>query len=460
MRALFGNAAFRRLFLGRLVTNVGDSLYYVAAMWLMYELTGSELYTGVAGFLVMAPAALQFLFGPLVDRLPLRRVFVWTQFLQGALVLVVPVAAYFDALTVALLLTVMPLLSLLNQPVYPAQSAALPRIVDREELVAANSLFTLAYQGVDAAFNAVGGVLIAAVGGVALFLVDSATFAVAVLLFAGLRIPPAGTDEDDGTGDHERDDGSSSASTATSGADASVADGGVGGDDADDNVKDQGTAAGVGERAVDSPTAYLADLREGVAFLRGTVVARLLVGAVVVNFAIGGVMAVLPAYGDQLGGAGAYGVLTAAIGAGLLGGALAGNVLDRFPFGRVIALGALASAVVWAAAVAADWLPVTTALFALAFVPAGVVNVLIASMVQTLVPDRLLGRVSSLLGSASTAVTPVGALVGGAVASATATSVVLWGVGVGFAVLGLYVLAVPDLRRLPRVDEVSTLAAE
>ncbi|MFC6724587.1 MFS transporter, partial [Halobium palmae] len=164
MRTLFRNAAFRRLFLGRLVTNAGDSLYYVAAMWLVYELTGSEFYTGVAGFLVMAPAALQFLFGPLVDRLPLRRVFVWTQLLQGALVLVVPVAAHFEALSVALLLTVMPLLSLLNQPVYPAQSAALPRIVDRDGLVAANSLFTFAYQGVDAAFNAVGGVLIAAVG--------------------------------------------------------------------------------------------------------------------------------------------------------------------------------------------------------------------------------------------------------------------------------------------------------
>ncbi|MFC4358363.1 MFS transporter [Halobium salinum] len=437
MHALFRNPTFRRLFLGRLVTNAGDSLYYVAAMWLVYELTGSELYTGVAGFLVMAPAALQFLFGPLVDRLPLRQVFVGTQLLQGVLVLVVPAAAHVGALSAPLLLAVMPLLSLLNQPVYPAQSAALPRIVEQDELVAANSLFTLAYQGVDAAFNALGGVLIAAVGGVTLFLVDSVTFAVAVWLFAGLRIPAASTTGDAGPspptdGDPDTD------------SDAAVADGGVDDADSDSNGDDS----------------YLADLREGIAFLRGTVVAKLLAGAVVVNFTLGGVMAVLPAYGDQLGGASAYGILTAGIGVGLLVGALAGNVLDRFRFGVVAVVGTLLSAVVWAGAVTVGWLPATAALFALAFVPAGVVNVLIASMVQALVPEGLLGRVSSVLGSASAAMTPVGALVGGAVAAATSTSVVLWGGAVGFAVYGLYVLTVPSLRRLPRVDAVSTLAAE
>lgn len=48
-RTLFQNADFRRLFLGRLVTNAGDSLYAVAAMWLVYSLSGSTLYTGIDG---------------------------------------------------------------------------------------------------------------------------------------------------------------------------------------------------------------------------------------------------------------------------------------------------------------------------------------------------------------------------------------------------------------------------
>ncbi len=145
MSKLRSNVAFVRLFLGRLVTNAGDSLYFVGAMWLVYHLTGSSLYTGIAGFLVQLPTSVQFLFGPLVDRWRLRRVLVGTQLVQGVFVLVVPLAAATGHLSVWVVLAVMPVLSLVNQMVYPAQTAALPRIVDEEQLVRANSLFSTAY---------------------------------------------------------------------------------------------------------------------------------------------------------------------------------------------------------------------------------------------------------------------------------------------------------------------------
>ena len=35
------NRNFLLLFLGRIFTNIGDSLYYVAAMWLVYKLSGN-----------------------------------------------------------------------------------------------------------------------------------------------------------------------------------------------------------------------------------------------------------------------------------------------------------------------------------------------------------------------------------------------------------------------------------
>ena len=54
-------------------------------MWLVYVLTGSSFYTGLAGFLVQAPTSVQFLFGPLIHRWKLRRVFVGTQLVQAIL---------------------------------------------------------------------------------------------------------------------------------------------------------------------------------------------------------------------------------------------------------------------------------------------------------------------------------------------------------------------------------------
>jgi MFS family permease len=429
MRSVLRNPAFRRLFLGRVVTNAGDSLYYVAATWLVYDLTGSSLFTGLATFLVLGPAAFQFLFGPLVDRWPLRRVLVGTQVSQMLLVLVVPLAWALDLLSVWLLLAVMPLLSLLNQPVYPAESAALPRLVARDELVAANSAFSVAYQGVDAAFNALGGLLVALVGAVTLFLVDSVTFAVAALLFLGLRIPAAGTT--DGRDETVTDETGSSV-VATDGSGAGGADG----------------------------ESYLDALRAGFALVRGTVVSRAMAATVVANASIGGVLAALPAYGDALGGEVAYGLAMAAIGGGLLVGALVAGAFDDRPLGRMLIAGSAFSAAAWALAIALGWLPVTVTLLAVAFVPVGVTNVLFVSMMQALVPETSLGRVMALVGSVSAGATPVGGLLGGALASVTTPALVMFGGSVGFAVIAAFVLAVPELRRLPRLADVETLAVE
>jgi MFS family permease len=429
MRSVLRNPAFRRLFLGRVVTNAGDSLYYVAATWLVYDLTGSSLFTGLATVLVLGPAAFQFLFGPLVDRWPLRRVLVGTQVSQMLLVLVVPLAWALDLLSVWLLLAVMPLLSLLNQPVYPAESAALPRLVARDELVAANSAFSVAYQGVDAAFNALGGLLVALVGAVTLFLVDSVTFAVAALLFLGLRIPAAGTT--DGRDETVTDETGSSV-VATDGSGAGGADG----------------------------ESYLDALRAGFALVRGTVVSRAMAATVVANASIGGVLAALPAYGDALGGEVAYGLAMAAIGGGLLVGALVAGAFDDRPLGRMLIAGSAFSAATWALAIALGWLPVTVTLLAVAFVPVGVTNVLFVSMMQALVPETSLGRVMALVGSVSAGATPVGGLLGGALASVTTPALVMFGGSVGFAFIAAFVLAVPELRRLPRVADVETLAVE
>ncbi|WP_276259744.1 MFS transporter [Haloglomus litoreum] len=472
---LLRNRDFALLVGGRLVTNAGDSLYYIAAMWLVYDLTGSELFTGLAGFLTMAPAALQFLFGPLVDRTPLERLLVGTQVVQGLLVLVVPAAHYLGVLSVWVVLTVMPLLSLLNQPVYPAQSAALPRIVDRDELVGANSVLTLAYQGVNAGFNALGGVVVAAFGAVTLFLVDSVTFAVATMLFLGLNIPEAGAGDIDDEGS-AAEDADEAAADGEAGDPAPVADGGRDepgdrtadpADDADadapaadDPAPDAAPATEAPETDDDDGNSYLEDLREGIGFLRGTVVAKLTLGVIIVNFAFGGVMAILPSYGDSFGGAGAYGLLAAAVGVGMLAGSLVGNLVEEWPFGYVVSGGMAVSAVLWTAAIAVDSMPATPVLLALALVPAGTMNVLVFSLVQAVVPDRLLGRAMSVIRSGAGVMTPVGALVGGAVADATSPGLVLYGNAVATAVFALYVFALPSLRRIPRVGSVSTLVAE
>ena len=289
MRSLFRNTTFRRLFVGRLVTNVGDSLYYVAAMWLVYDLGGSAFYTGLAGFLTLTPQALQFLTGPFVDRWDLRQLLVGTQLIQGALVFVIPVAAMIGWLSVTVVLVVMPLAAMVSQFVYPAQNAALPRIVHEEELVDANSAFSFAYQGVDTAFMSLGGVFVALFGAISLYLIDSVTFALTALIFAVTRIPEA------------------------------------------ESTTDPGETDGVTSVFSD----YGRKLREGIEYIHGTILVLTLGASVVVNFSIGAMMAVLPVFAASRGGSETYGILLAAITAGLLIGALGGSRLKQVPLSRL-----------------------------------------------------------------------------------------------------------------------------
>ncbi|MFC7204806.1 MFS transporter [Haloferax namakaokahaiae] len=413
MSSLYRNSGFMRLFLGRIVTNAGDSAYGIAAMWLVFELTGSSFYTGLAGFLSFGPQALQFLVGPLIDRWPVRNLLVGTQFAQMVGVSLIPLAAFTGHLSVWVVLVLMPVLAFLNQFVYPAQHAVLPKLVTDDQLVEANSLFSFGYQGTDLVFTALSGALIAVVGATNLFALDAVTFAVAVLLFVGLRIP-----REEPSNDSESDDESSSSAFAD----------------------------------------YRAELREGFDYIRGSVFSTMVVGSVVVNAAYAMLIAVLPAFADSLGGPAAYGLVAAAMGGGSLVGTIVASRVEHHPYGRVAIASYVLSAACLGIAFTVSWLPATIAFVFAAFVPSGLTSVLFRSMVQSAIDDSLLGRVFSVISSLSTLMMPVGALFGGYIATYAGVETVVAVLPVCWGLLAVYFGLHPKLRRLPAVTSADELS--
>ena len=424
--SLWRNADFRRFFAGQFVTNAGDSLYTVAVLWLVFDLSGSTVLTGVANALLLLPWLLQILAGPVVDRLPLKPVLVGSQVLQGVVVLVLPLAATTGRLSVGVLLAVVPVLTLATLLMSPMQATLVPRIVSDGRLSRANSALATVTLGLDMVFDALGGAFVATFDATTLFLFDAATFALAALLFAGIAVPTEGP------------------ATSTDGGDR---------DDLDD--WSHGGDEGNGGTASDSSVlgSYVADLRDGVDLLRGTVFVELVTTTAVANLATGVTLAILPAFGDRLGGPLVYGLLLGALGIGRLVGSLVAPSLDHVPYGRVLLVGNWMAACCWLAAVYAPstWLTVT--LFGLAWVPAGLSGVLTSTLNQTVFPPDSLGRVSSIKGTAAGATLPFGSLVGGVVAEVLGTTTTMGLAAFGFGFTGLYVLLRPRLRRLPAVAD-------
>ncbi|RKQ34597.1 MFS transporter [Oceanobacillus halophilus] len=404
MKWLVRNHNFLFLFLGRLVTNIGDSIYYVAAMWLVYDLGGNAFYSGLAGFLTMLPMALQFLTGPFVDRWPIKKVLISTQLLQCFLIFLIPLTYYFDVLTVQLVLIIMPIVSFIEQFAYPAQTKALPIVLKKDDLVKGNSLFSFAYQGVDLVFNAISGILIVSFGAITLFLADSITFAVAILLFAVLKFPKQAIKKS--------------------------------------NQK---------KTAKDVIKSYTRELKEGFSIVFHSLLATFLLGSVLCNFAIGAAQAVLPAYADYQGGAQWYGFYLAALSIGSLIGALISSLFGKLPLGKLTILAFAIGGILWIVSPFSSSTLFGVILFGLAWIPVGATNVLFAAVIQTIVPNNFLGRINSITRSMSVVAMPIGSLAGGYLASVFSPQFIFSITGSGILFVSVVWLLHPTLRKLPRV---------
>ena len=401
---LLKNRNFAALFFGRMVTNIGDSLYYVAAMWLVYELSGSAFYTGLAGFLTLLPGTLQFLTGPIVDRLPIQKVLIWTQVLQAILVLLIPLAYYAGFLSVALILVIMPLISAIEQFAYPGQAALMPRIIRKDQLVKGNSLFSFAYQGVDLAFNALAGIMVALVGAVTLYMIDAVTFVAAAILFKIINLKVV-----------------------------------------NQKIEDKKTKTTVSEKF----NSYKEDLAEGFSIVFRSRLAKFLLGSIIANFAIGSTYAVLPAFANLRGGSEAYGLYLAAISGGALIGALTASFFEKYPLGKLVIVLFFLGGTFW---MVSSFIPSTAlsiVFFGLSWVPIGATNVIMGAAIQSFVPHHLLGRIFSVTASLGGAAMPFGSLIGGYLADVVNPAVVFAGSAAGTIFVSVVWILDRTLRSLP-----------
>jgi MFS family permease len=187
VRLLRENAAFRALWLGRLVSFLGDSLGLVALILYVAERSGTGSAVGLlllAGDLV--PSAAGPFVGALADRVHRRRVMVATELLQGAVILAIALSAP----PLAVLLPLVAVRSTLSATFQPAARSALPELVDDADLERANALLGFGTWGLDAIGPLVAAALLPFLAVRGVLLVDAASFALAVPFL--LRLPALG----------------------------------------------------------------------------------------------------------------------------------------------------------------------------------------------------------------------------------------------------------------------------
>jgi MFS family permease len=183
---------FRLLYAGQAVTFLGSMITYVAIPYQVYRLTGSSFVVGMLGlveFVCMLSTA--FLGGALADAMDRRRMVQLTELallLTSALLLG---NALLPHPSVAVLFVAAGLATLFDSLQRPSLDALLPRLVPREDLLAASALSSMRGTAGMIGGPALGGLLISTAGLSSTYAVDIATFAFSLLILARMKaVPP------------------------------------------------------------------------------------------------------------------------------------------------------------------------------------------------------------------------------------------------------------------------------
>jgi MFS family permease len=190
LRGAFGHRDFRLLFLGRTTSFVGNAFANVALAFAVLELTGSK---ADLGYVLAARSLPQVLFllagGIWADRLPRHRVMVVSNVLSGLSQAAVAALLLSGHARIWQLGALAAVNGMSSAFFFPASTGIVPQTVPRPLLQSANALLRL---GLNASFiggAALGGLIVAATSPGVGIACDAASFFLAALFIALIRIP-------------------------------------------------------------------------------------------------------------------------------------------------------------------------------------------------------------------------------------------------------------------------------
>jgi MFS family permease len=398
------NRDFRRVYVASLISLGGDWFLLVALFGLVLSLTHSAL--AVSLLLAAQDAPLFFLApigGALVDRLDRRKLMVACDVGRAFLCLAFLFVRSSD--TVWLAYPLLAVLASFSAAFDPASSAALPNLVDDEDLVTANALSGSIWGMMLAVGAALGGIVAAVLGRDTAIVIDAVSFAASAVLIASVHrsFSEARAHEEEHPGILE---------------------------------------------ATRETIRYAAKDHRVLALL-----------AVKAGFGLGaGVLVLIPVFAKDVfhGGEVAIGLLMAARGVGALVGPFVGRSAlgdgDRRLFG-VISVALAVFGVGYALFGLAPTLLIAMPVVAIAHLGGGSQWTLSSYGLQRIVPDRIRGRIFSFDGALITATFAISSVATGYLADLFGARPVATGLGlIGLAYAGVWTWLTTGVRRATMLD--------
>ncbi len=379
----------------------------LAQSWLIYRLTGSPLLLGLVGFVSQVPVlGFGLLGGVLADRWPRHRLLLITQSLSLLQAMILAGLTLRGHITIGWIMGLAAVLGLINALDMPVRQSFIADLVPRADLPSAIGLNSSAFNAARIIGPSVAGFLVAAVGEGVCFLVNALSFLAVIGCLLAMEVP---------------------------------------------------------QKAKAAQAHAIIFLAEGLRYARSTPHVRAALALIaVLSLTAMPYTVLLPVFAGNVlhTDANGLGWLMAATGMGALAGAL--RIARR---GTIRGLGRLIAGATLLFGVSLLALAASTALWfsipVLLVVGYGMITGMAGcnTLLQSLVPDHLRGRVMSLYTLFFLGMAPIGSLMAGALAAHLGTPLTIAAGGIG-AILGaiLFWRALPGIRR--HVQEQGLLPPE
>ena len=401
------NRNFALFFAGQGLSLCGTWMQSLAQSWLIYRLTGSPLLLGLVGFVSQVPVlGFGLLGGVLADRWPRHRLLLITQSLSLLQAMILAGLTLSGHITIGWIMGLAAVLGLINALDMPVRQSFIADLVPRADLPSAIGLNSSAFNAARIIGPSVAGFLVAAVGEGVCFLVNALSFLAVIGCLLAMEVP---------------------------------------------------------QKAKAAQAHAIIFLAEGLRYARSTPHVRAVLALIaVLSLTAMPYTVLLPVFAGNVlhTDANGLGWLMAATGMGALAGAL--RIARR---GTIRGLGRLIAGATLLFGVSLLALAASTALWVAIPVLLAVGYGMITGMagcntlLQSLVPDHLRGRVMSLYTLFFLGMAPIGSLIAGALAAHIGTPLTIAAGGIG-AILGavLFWRALPGIRR--HVQEQGLLPPE
>ncbi len=400
LEGLYKNRSFSNLIAGRIMINAGDSLYFVSTTWVVLQWTHNPLLVGLTNTLLMIPICMSFLFGPLVDAMPLKKMLRFTPFIQCIILSLIAFLYLIDYLNVYGLMALVTIAMFFTQLGYPAQSKAIPLLVKKEKLINANSAMSVAYQGTDVIMNSISGIVVAMVAFVPLYFTNAFIFLVACFFMFNVKIPKLNNE-------------------------------------------------------VKSNFTYLQNLKEGLIEIKSFLLLIVALVSGVINFGLGLIYTWIPFKANYLGGSYYYGLLMALFSIGLIIGSLVTPIIKKLNigYGKLLILLNVISGLLL---VIINYMPniAFIILFPIVFLTISVSNISLASIQQKVIPEYMLARLTTIITSISAISLPIGSFIGGLLIKSIGTNFTLVIGGGLFIIASLIFSMSKSYRLLPQIQNI------